>query len=72
MQGMAKPQANPANTGEERYFMEREEVEKGCSECKSIGEKKEFRVMMVSHGLSCRGRLFVVEYSMYICSCWGF
>lgn len=45
-------------------FYGREEVERGCFECKFIGEKQEFRVMIVSHGLSCRGSLFVVEDSI--------
>ena len=40
--------------GEERYCMEKEEeVGRGCFEQKSLGEKLEFRVMMVSHWLTC-------------------
>lgn len=35
---------------EEHYFIEKkEEVERGCAEGKSSGEKQEVRVMMVSH-----------------------
>ena len=40
-----KPQASPANKGEERYFIEKkEEVRYGCFEGKSYGGKLEFRV----------------------------
>ena len=36
------------------YFMEkRGDVARGCFESKSLGEKWEFRVMMLSHWLSC-------------------
>ena len=34
---------------------EKEAVERGCFEVKSIGEKQEFRVMTVSHWLPPRG-----------------
>lgn len=37
-----------------RNIMEKkEEVGKGCFELKSIGENQEFRVMTVTHWLSC-------------------
>lgn len=54
MQAAAKPQASPISKTEECYFTEKEEVGRGSSEGKSMGEEQEFRVTTVSHWLSCR------------------
>ena len=39
----------------------KEEVGEGCCERKSLREKQEFRVMMVSYWLSCWGKRFNVH-----------
>ena len=66
---MAKPEAGPTNE-EGQYFMEKkEEVKETCSEGKPTGKKQGFRVMMVSHWLSCRGSQFLVEAAMYTTLC---
>ena len=42
--------------GKEGCLMEKkEEVERGCFELESVSGDQEFRVMMVSHWLSCSG-----------------
>lgn len=51
--------------------MEKEEVGRGCFEEKSIGEKQEFRLMMVSHWPSCLGSQFLLGDAMSTVSCWG-
>lgn len=55
---------------EELYFME-EEIGRGYFEQKPIGEKQEFRAIMVSHWLSCWGSQFLVGDAMYIFPCRG-
>lgn len=51
--------------------MKKEESGRGCFECKSIAEKQDFRVMTVSHWLSCKGGgRFLAGDAMYIFPCW--
>lgn len=54
------------------YCMEKKEkVGRGCFERKSMGEKQEFRVTVVSPWLICRGSGFLIGDTMYIFSSWG-
>lgn len=60
-----KLEASATNKGKGCYFMEKkDEVERDYFEWKSIGGKRKFRVVMVSHWLNCWVRK---EYS----SCWS-
>ena len=60
-----------SHKAEECRFREKKKVGRGCFEWKSIGEKQEFGVRVVSLWLSCADSQFLIGDAMYIFSSWG-
>lgn len=65
-QAMIKPQASPTKDKNVILWRRMRKLRRGCFGQKSNGEKQEFRVMVVSHWLSCRDYSFLVGDAMYL------